>query len=120
MIVGVGVDVVDIARFTAILVRTPAVSTRVFTAREADAPTHTLAGRFAAKEALAKALGAPESLAWHDAEVTSGPDGRPHLRLSGTIAACAQELGVVASHLSIAHDAGIATAFVVLEGALRA
>jgi holo-[acyl-carrier protein] synthase len=120
MIVGVGVDVVDITRFAAILLRTPAVRGRVFTAREAESPAHTLAGRFAAKEALAKALGAPESLQWHDAEVTSGADGRPHLRLSGTIAACAQELGVVASHLSIAHDAGIATAFVVLEGAPHA
>ena len=120
MIVGVGVDVVDIDRFTGIVQRSPAVLDRVFTAPEADAPPRTLAGRFAAKEALAKALGAPESLSWHDAEVYSGADGRPHLRLSGAIAACADELGVVASHLSIAHDAGIATAFVVLEGKPRA
>ena len=120
MIVGVGVDVVDIARFAAILSRTPAVRNRLFTDAEADSPPRTLAGRFAAKEALAKALGAPESLAWHDAEVISGPDGRPHVHVRGRIAACADQLGVVASHLSIAHDAGIATAFVVLEGAPRA
>jgi holo-[acyl-carrier protein] synthase len=116
MIVGVGVDVVDIARFAGILARTPAVRERVFTTAEAALPLRTMAGRFAAKEALAKALGAP-GLAWQDAEVTSGADGRPHLQLHGGVAERAHRLGVVASHVSIAHDAGVATAIVVLEGA---
>ena len=117
MIVGVGIDVVDVARFAGILARTPAVRERLFTSAEASLPVRTMAGRFAAKEALAKALGAPTGLAWLDAEVTAGSDGRPHLRLHGGVADTAHGLGVVASHLSISHDAGIATAFVVLEGA---
>ncbi len=120
MIVGVGVDLVDVARFAATLARTPAVSARLFSAREAAGPTWTLAGRFAAKEALAKALGAPRHLEWHDAEVVSGGDGRPHLLLRGTVADHAHAVGVVGSHLSISHDAGLATAFVVLEGGPRA
>lgn len=120
MIVGVGVDVVDVARFAATLARSPAVRRRLFTAAEAAAPARTLAGRFAAKEALAKALGAPPGLVWCDAEVGTDADGRPHLGLRGTVAERASALGVGVSHLSIAHDAGIATAFVVLEGGPRA
>lgn len=120
MIVGVGVDVVDVARFAATLSRSPAVRSRLFTAAEATGPAATLAGRFAAKEALAKALGAPPGLAWCDAEVTCDVAGRPFLRMRGTVATRADALGVAASHLSISHDAGIATAFVVLEGGARA
>ena len=124
MILGVGVDIVDMARFAAVLARTPALRGRLFTATEVAAadvrqPERTLAGRFAAKEALAKALGAP-GLAWHDAEVLNVPDGRPHLRWEGTVAARAAALGVEAAHVSISHDGGLATAVVVLEGDRRA
>jgi holo-[acyl-carrier protein] synthase len=75
-----------------------------------------LAARFAAKEALAKALGAPVGLQWHDAEVHRGADGRPHLVMRGTVAARAERLGAVHTHVSLSHDAGIASAVVVLEG----
>ena len=56
-------------------------------------PLASLAARFAAKEALAKALGAPADCDWHDAEVVNGASGRPRFELRGTVAARADELG---------------------------
>jgi holo-[acyl-carrier protein] synthase len=116
MIVGVGIDVVDIARFGESLARTPGLSARLFTPAEATRPLASLAARFAAKEAIAKALGAPGGLLWHDAEVVSESSGRPLLEMRGTVLARAQELGITSVHLSLSHDAGIASAMVVAEG----
>lgn len=115
MIVGVGIDVVDIARFEATVERTAGMLERLFTPSERELKIASLAARFAAKEALAKALGAPGNLHWHDVEVISEPSGRPVLSVTGTVAARAAELGVVAFHLSLSHDAGIASAVVVAE-----
>jgi holo-[acyl-carrier protein] synthase len=114
-IVGVGIDVVDIARFEDALRRTPGLAPRLFTAGEIVRPPASLAARFAAKEALAKALGAPGGMAWHDAEVVSHASGRPLFAISGTVAARSAELGAAHVHLSLSHDAGIASAVVVLE-----
>ena len=86
MIIGIGIDVVDIARFGQTLERTPRLRDRLFTAAERDLGLDSLAARFAAKEALAKALGAPAGLHWNDATVLRGADGRPHLQVSGTVA----------------------------------
>jgi holo-[acyl-carrier protein] synthase len=116
VIVGVGIDVCDLDRFAASLERTPSLRERLFTLAEATRPPASLAARFAAKEALAKALGAPKGLAWHDAEVVSEESGRPRFELRGTVLARADELGVTSVHLSLSHDAGIASAMVVLEG----
>ena len=116
MIIGVGVDVCDVARFESSLRRTPELGERLFTAGERGLPVRSLAARFAAKEALAKALGAPVGLAWQDAEVVTEESGRPTLVLRGSVLAMADRLGVTRTHLSLSHDAGIATAFVVLEG----
>ncbi len=116
MIVGVGVDVVDVARFEQSLQRTPTLADRLFTGVERELPLPSLAARFAAKEALAKALGAPKTLQWHDAEITRGDDGRPLLAVRGTVAEAADKLGVRAWHLSLSHDAGLAVAMVVAEG----
>ena len=69
MIIGVGIDVVDIARFGATLERTPALRERLFTPEERGLPLQSLAARFAAKEAVAKALGAPGNMDWQDATV---------------------------------------------------
>ncbi len=116
MIVGVGIDVVDVARFAAALERTPTLRDRLFTAAEqAVERPERLAARFAAKEALAKALGAPKGLHWHDASVRSAEDGSPHLELTGTVAAAASARGARAWHLSLSHDGGVATAMVILE-----
>jgi holo-[acyl-carrier protein] synthase len=114
-IVGVGIDVVDIDRFDDALRRTPGMVHRLFTAGEASRPLASLAARFAAKEALAKALGAPGNLDWHDAEIRSESSGRPVFAMRGTVAARAAELGTTSVHLSLSHDAGIASAVVVLE-----
>lgn len=112
---GVGIDVVDVARFLATLQRAPRLGARLFTDAEQRLPPSSLAARFAAKEALAKALGAPVGLRWRDAEVHRATDGRPHLQMYGTVAARAGQLGVRSTHLSLSHDAGIASAVVVLE-----
>ncbi|MFC5266448.1 holo-ACP synthase [Kribbella qitaiheensis] len=116
MIVGVGIDVVDVERFIKTLERTPGLRDRVFTETEARKPPASLAARFAAKEALAKALGAPAGMQWHDAEVRTDDTGRPWLEITGTVASRASQLGVQSLHLSLSHDAGIASAVVVLEG----
>ena len=117
MIVGVGMDVVDIGRFEAQVRRTPALLERIFTETERSLPVASLAARFAAKEALAKALGAPAGLRWHDVTVHRGDDGRPHLEVTGTVAARAAALGIASLHVSLSHDAGIAGAVVVAESA---
>ena len=116
MIVGVGIDVVDVERFGQTLERTPGLLHRLFTDEERGLPLNSLAARFAAKEALAKALGAPVGLQWHDCTVRRGEDGRPHLQITGTVEARAEALGVHAMHISLSHDAGIASAVVVAEG----
>ncbi len=114
-VIGVGIDVVDIERFGLSLSRTPGLTERLFTAVEGSRPLASLAARFAAKEALAKALGAPGDMHWHDAEVVSESSGRPLFELRGTVLARADSLGVSSVHLSLSHDAGIASAVVVLE-----
>ncbi|MCX4664318.1 holo-ACP synthase [Streptomyces uncialis] len=122
MIIGVGIDVAEIDRFTASLERTPGLADRLFVSAELLLPSGerrgaaSLAARFAAKEALAKALGAPPGLNWTDAEVFVEDNGRPRLRVRGTVAARAQSLGVRSWHLSLSHDAGIASAVVIAEG----
>jgi len=115
MIVGIGIDVVDVARFAATLDRTPGLSERLFTPDERPRPLNSLAARFAAKEALAKALGAPAGLRWQDCWVVNDDAGRPHFELVGTVAAHASTIGIGTIHLSLSHDAGIASAVVVAE-----
>ena len=116
MIIGVGIDVVEIARFEQALTRTENLAGRLFTDGERALPPHSLAARFAAKEAVAKALGAPRGLLWTDAEVVTDNRGRPSLLVYGTVAAAAGRLGVTRCHLSLSHDAGIASAVVIAEG----
>jgi holo-[acyl-carrier protein] synthase len=122
VIIGVGIDVAEIERFGAALRRTPQLADRLFLESELLLPsgerrgTASLAARFAAKEALAKALGAPGGLQWTDAEIFVEGTGRPRLRVRGTVAACAAELGVRSWHISLSHDAGVASAVVIAEG----
>jgi len=116
VIVGVGIDVVDVARFGETMERTPTLRERIFTPSERERHLASLAARFAAKEALAKALGAPSGLHWQDAEVVTDRDGRPWFEVRGTVAGRCRDLGVGKVHLSMSHDAGIASALVVLEG----
>jgi holo-[acyl-carrier protein] synthase len=122
VIVGIGIDVVLVERFASALGRTPLLTDRLFTDAERLTASgnprspESLAARFAAKEAVAKALGAPAGMRWHDCEIVSDPDGRPWLTVSGTVAEVAAERGVTRWHLSLSHDGGIASAMVVAEG----
>lgn len=119
MIVGVGVDVCPVDRFAESLRRTPRLKDKLFTPAEQLSPSGqerhaaSLAARFAAKEALAKALGAPGNLHWHDAEVEVAERGRPRIVTRGTVRARADELGVKGWQVSLSHDGGIAVAMVV-------
>jgi holo-[acyl-carrier protein] synthase len=126
VIVGIGVDIVDLSRMEAALRRTPGLATRLFTEAERAARDEhamsassvaSLAGCFAAKEALAKVLGAPPGLSWTDAEVVRERSGRPFLRVRGSVAAAAAGQGVTDWHLSISHDGGMCIAMVVGERA---
>ncbi|WP_229051824.1 holo-ACP synthase [Aeromicrobium sp. Leaf350] len=114
---GVGVDVVDLARFAESLERTPTLRQRLFTPGEVEAGLRleSLAGRFAAKEAFVKALRAPAGMSWTDIEVVVDDRGAPSFVLSGLAEARVHELGITSLHLSIAHDGPVATAFVVAE-----
>src|SRR3954463_15159772 len=122
VIIGVGIDVCPVERFAASLTRTPGLRDRLFTPAEQQTPSgaartgESLAARFAAKEALAKALGAPGDLHWHDAEVTVGEHARPPREARGTVARRAEQLGVTSWHVSLSHDGGIASAVVIAEG----
>src|SRR5260370_32251486 len=115
MIVGIGVDVAKISRLEAALERTPGLAGRLFADSERGRPIRSLAGCFAAKEAVAKALGGPPGLRWTDAVIGHDAQGKPKLELSGTVAAAAARLGVTDWHVSISHDAGISVPLVVAE-----
>ena len=118
-VIAVGVDVVAIDRFAASLQRTPGLADRLFSEQEQVTATghprgpSSLAARFAVKESVAKALGAPSGLEWHDCRVLSEMSGRPVLQVVGTVAAAASQLGVTGWRLSVSHDAGIAAAVVI-------
>ncbi len=125
MIVGLGLDLVDISRMARILGGPPGrverFLARVFTAGErafcdarADRPAR-YAARFAAKEAALKALGVPAGLRFTEVEVVRA-EGAPSLFLAGNAAAAARRLGVARLHLTISHDGGMAAAVVVAEG----
>ncbi|MCG7421314.1 holo-ACP synthase [Micrococcus porci] len=117
MIVGIGVDVVDVPRFERQLARTPALRERLFTEEERDLSLRSLAARFAAKEAIAKALGAPPGMMWHHCSIPrpAHGDGRPEVRLTDSVRDRADELGVTHWHLSLSHDGDVAVAYVVAE-----
>lgn len=112
MIPGVGIDVVDIDRFKQSLKRTPDLMIKFFTEAERIKSIESLAARFAAKEALIKALNAGNGIAWHEAEVVNLEGGKPAFNFYGAVADLVDGGNV---HLSISHDAGVATAIVVVE-----
>jgi holo-[acyl-carrier protein] synthase len=116
VIVGIGVDVVDLARFERAVARTPSLRDRLFTGAERALPLRSLAGRFAAKEALIKAIGDSSGVTWHDMEIVVNELGNPSFVLHNAVAEITAAAGIRAVHLSMAHDAGIAIAYVVAEG----
>lgn len=126
MILGIGMDLVDVARVRHLLVRHPTrAARRIFTegerayaGRHAD-PARHFAARFAAKEAAYKALaGSPlaRRISWQDVEVVNDADGRPSLRLHGRAAERMAELGARTAWLTLTHADHVAGATVVVEG----
>jgi holo-[acyl-carrier protein] synthase len=123
MIVGVGVDIESVARMAGALARHDGrLEARLFTHREraycrakANSSQH-FAARFAAKEALLKALAVPEGLSWHELEIVNDDQGAPRFELTGVAAQAAAKLGVKKLHLSMSHAQDQAIAFVVAEG----
>lgn len=125
MIVGVGVDIVDVSRIEDLLARyRDRFLSRVFTEAERKYAEHSirtaerLAGRFAVKEAVLKALGTGKSqgIRWRDVETVPGALGRPEVKVYGKASNWLKMIGGETIHVSVAHDGGKAVAFVVIEG----
>ena len=112
MIDGLGIDVVNIERFIQTLERTPGLREKLFTESERMVGEQSLAARFAAKEALYKALNPGKGLHWHEAEVINHESGKPAFLFRGEIADLIDGASV---HLSLSHDGGIASAIVIVE-----
>jgi holo-[acyl-carrier protein] synthase len=124
MILGVGVDLTPVSRMAEALERHPErLEKRLFTDGElayCRARAHAMqhfAARFAAKEAVLKALGVPDGLSWHELEVVCADNGAPRFELHGVAAEAARARGVARLHLSLSHAGDLAIAFVVAEGA---
>lgn len=115
MILGIGVDLVDLARFEEHILENPRLSERLFHEFEQNYAIRQLAGSFAAKEALVKALGGPDGLSWAEIWVDRDSAGKPSLRAEGASAGRLRDLQVDRLHLSISHDGGILTAYVIAE-----
>ena len=115
VIIGVGIDVVDVARFVATLHRVPALRDRLFTPEErrdaGDVAGRAVRGQGGDRQGA----GRPAGMSWQDATVRRIAGAQPVVEVVGTVAAAAAALGVDRFHLSISHDAGIASAVVVAE-----
>ena len=119
-VLGIGVDAVDIERFRRSLERTPSMRTRLFTAEELEYvapksdPVPSLAARFAAREAVMKALGVGlGAFGFHDVWVRRDPSGEPSLVIAGPAETLALAAGVERWHLSLTHTSLVAIAYVV-------
>ena len=122
MIVGIGVDLVDVPRFERAARRTPRLLDRLFAKSEQqpegrDLSLRSLAARFAAKEALIKAIGDSDGVRWHDIRIISNELRNPSFLLSNRVAEIADQRGIGIFHLSMSHDADLAIAYVIAEGA---
>ena len=125
MIVGIGTDLCDVGRVSAVLERFgERFARRILVPRELERfrnhtrPANYLAKRFAAKEALSKALGtgirAPVN--WHNIEIRNAPSGRPFIEPSAQLRRLFEARGIRVAHLSLTDERAMACAFVVLEG----
>jgi holo-[acyl-carrier protein] synthase len=116
-IVGLGVDICEIARMERALSRHSTLRERVFTPEEIAycdgraRPAESYAGRFAAREATIKALGGYRGKRWHDISVVRGPAGAPAIRLTGGAKVRADEIGVSRVLVTFTHEKTNAVAF---------
>lgn len=116
MIVGVGIDTVNIERFAAHLERSPRLLGRLFAAEERRLDSQSLAARFAAKESCLKAFGSLPGFRWASIVVHNDDVGAPRLVLRDAVAEAARRRGVTHVHVSLTHDDPVASAIVILEG----
>ncbi len=124
VIIGHGVDIVEVARIERLISRFPErFPRRVFTPSEIEycferaVPAESLAARLAAKEAVYKALSPGiEVLNWQEIEVISGQGGRPGLKISGKTSETADKLNITGWHISLSHERNYALASVLAEG----
>ena len=121
-VIGIGIDLVDIERFRRSLERTPSMTQRLFTPTELAYvapkvdPVPSLAARFAAREAVMKALGVGlGAFGFHDVWVERTDAGVPRLVVTAAAAELAEAAGVVRWHLSLTHTATTAAAYVIAE-----
>ena len=127
MILGIGIDLVEVSRIASALERGERFTRRLFTPGEVEyclrhkEPAKHFAARFAAKEAGMKALGTGWSngVGWKDFEVRIDAAGRPLLLLTGRAAEIAVSMGATHTVVSLAHDGGFATAVAAIEGEAR-
>ncbi|MGZ8599731.1 MAG: holo-ACP synthase [Actinomycetota bacterium] len=118
-ILGLGVDLCEIARMERALGRHPTMRDRVFTPEEVAycdskaRPAESYAGRFAAREAVIKALGGYRGRGWQDISVSRSPSGAPAIRLEGNAERRADALGVSHVLISFTHERTNAVAFAV-------
>jgi len=122
MILGIGTDIVRIARIEASLSKSDALARRVLTPNElarfriARFPAAFLAKRFAAKEAASKAFGTGiGKISWQDLEIVNNQEGAPQLLCHGRAASLLKELGANCTHVSLADEHDAAVAFVILS-----
>ena len=120
--IGIGIDLVDVQRFRKVLKRREKIGARLFTDNElsychaAIDPTERMAVRFAAKEAVMKALGVGlGGVRFREIEVIKDPSGRPSLTLHGNAAQLAADTGIRRWHLSLSHTSSVAEALVIAE-----
>jgi holo-[acyl-carrier protein] synthase len=122
VIKGIGVDAVEVDRMRQILQRTPTFRQRFTDAEQGDAeqqndPSERYAARFAAKEAVMKALGVGlGAFGFHDVETVRVESGAPSLVLRGEAQVLAEAAGVTTWHISLTHTATTAIAMVIAEG----
>jgi holo-[acyl-carrier protein] synthase len=117
MIVGIGVDLVDVARFETAIANTPKLKDRLFTEGERSLNSYSLAARFAAKEALMKAVGKAKGLSFQEVQIIKDEYGKPSFELSGQSEITVLDRGIANLHLSLSHDGQMAIAYVIAEGA---
>lgn len=123
MIYGLGVDIIQISRMDKTFERTPGIAKRILTRDEytefeqAHAPARYLAKRFAAKEAIVKALGTgiAKGVGWQQIHIVKTLEGKPVVKLSGQAQVYADEFGIRAWHLSYSDEKDYVVATAIAE-----
>ncbi|MFM7014065.1 MAG: holo-ACP synthase [Actinomycetota bacterium] len=115
MIFGIGIDIVEVKRFEESLAKTPELKTRLFVGEERNLKPRSLAARFAAKEALMKAVGEAKGLSFQEVEIVNDKNGKPSFDISKETKKTIELKNISSLHLSLSHDGDYAIAYVIAE-----